>query len=416
MLNVQLIQTWWGPRAGWLSRHDARMDASATLHAAALTARRGSGWVHTPAWDAIWILNALWVAPATWMLARGYDDPVRSPLDSCYLILTLLFWVGHRFSSTYLAYCTTAYRPLLRTQRTRFVWVPIGIAIATFAVLLHGDEALPWSWAERLMLLVILDYGLITYHFASQHYGLLSLYSVRAGQERGKGARRLDRAYALGVGGLMIFVAEVAAGTVFYQDHWVNPFIDPGWVDTFFEQMRIGGTTLVVLVTGWMLYREAITERSSIPRALYLIGMAVMVLAAFFLDPFVFIVIWTTQHWMAAIGLATVVAKYEPAAGPSQWYRTWHAVSRRPWVLTLFLIAVSAVLLPVMEVEALGEGEAGYAKRLVSVVADWLANSAWTPALVAVGFVTAFLHYTLDRAVFRFSNAEVRKAAGGLFR
>ena len=81
MLNVQLIQTWWGPRAGWLSRRDSRMDASATLHAAALTARRGSGWVHTPAWDAFWILNALWLAPATWMLARGYDDPVRKQTE-----------------------------------------------------------------------------------------------------------------------------------------------------------------------------------------------------------------------------------------------------------------------------------------------------------------------------------------------
>ncbi len=35
---------------------------------------------------------------------------------------------------------------------------------------------------------------------------------------------------------------------------------------------------------------------------------------------------------------------------------------------------------------------------------------------MAIGFVTAFLHYTLDRAVFRFINAEVRKAAGGSFR
>ncbi len=372
--------------------------------------------MRTPAWDAFWILNALWLAPAASMLARGYDDPVRSPLDSCYLVLTLFFWVGHRFSSTYLAYCTTAYRPLLRTQRTRFVWVPIAIAIATFTVLLPGDEALSWSRAERLMVLVIVDYGLITYHFASQHYGLLSLYSVRAGQERSKGARRLDRAYALGIGGLMIFVAEVVAGTVFFQDRWINSFIDPGWLKTIYEQMQIGSTSLVMLVTGWMLYREAIAERPSMPRALYLIGMAVMVLAAFSLHPFVFNVIWTTQHWLAAVGLATVIAKYEPAAGPSLWYRTWHVVSRRPWVLTLFLIAVSAVLLPVMEVEALGEGEKGYAKRLVSVVADWLANSAWMPALVAVGFVTAFLHYVLDRAVFRFSDAEVRKVAGGLFR
>ena len=64
---------------------------------------------------------------------------------------------------------------------------------------------------------------------------------------------------------------------------------------------------------------------------------------------------------MAAVGLTTVVAKEEPAAGPSPWYRTWHAVSRRPAMLALFLILVSAVLLPVMEVEALHETGPGYA-------------------------------------------------------
>ncbi len=214
----------------------------------------------------------------------------------------------------------------------------------------------------------------------------------------------------------MIFVAELGAGTVFFQDRWVNPFIDHKWLESVYGEMQIVGTTLVVLFTGWMLYREAIAKQPSMPRALYLIGMAVMVVAAFFLDPFVFIAIWTTQHWMAAVGLTTVVAKEDPPAGPSPWYRTWHAVSRRPAMLALFLIVVSAVLLPVMEVEALHETGPGYAERLVPVVANWLANAPWLPVLVAFGFATAFLHYALDRAVFRVSDAEVRKAAGGLFR
>ena len=389
---------------------------AANLQTAARAAWNRGGWVRGPAWDGFWILNALWLAPAAWMLARGYDDPVKSPLDSWYLMVSLLFWIGHRISSTYLAYCTTAYRPLLRTQRARFVWVPIGIAVATFAVLLPGDNALPWSWADRLMFLVILDYGLITYHFASQHFGLLTLYRVRAGQGSGMGSRRLDRAYALGVGGLMIFVAELGAGTVFFQDRWVNPFIDPKWLESVYGELQIVGTTLVVLFTGWMLYREAIAKRPSIPRALYLIGVAIMVVAAFYLNPFVFVAIWTTQHWMAAVGLTTVVAKEAPPADTSTWYRTWHAVSRRPVMLALFLIAMSAVLLPVMEVEALHDAGQGYAERLVPAVAAWLANAAWVPVLVAFGFTTAFLHYALDRAVFRLSDTEVRKAASGLFR
>jgi hypothetical protein len=82
--------------------------------------------------------------------------------------------------------------------------------------------------------------------------------------------------------------------------------------------------------------------------------------------------------------------------------------------LALLLAAVSAVLLPVMEVESMDEGKLGFAEDLVPAFASALTNSTWLPALVAVGFVTAFLHYALDRAVFRLSDEEVRGAAHNL--
>jgi hypothetical protein len=45
-----------------------------------------------------------------------------------------------------------------------------------------------------------------------------------------------------------------------------------------------------------------------------------------------------------------------------------------------------------------------------------LRTSSWVPALVALGFASGFIHYLLDRSVYRFSNAEVRAAASGLLR
>jgi hypothetical protein len=47
-------------------------------------------------------------------------------------------------------------------------------------------------------------------------------------------------------------------------------------------------------------------------------------------------------------------------------------------------------------------------------MAELLSSSSLAlPVLVAVGFATAFVHYHLDRAVFRFSDPEVRSAARG---
>ena len=89
---------------------------------------------------------------------------------------------GHRVSSAWLAYATPAYRPLLATQRLRFVVAPLAIVVACFAVLLAPESVLPVPLTERVICLTILDYMLVSYHFAAQHFGLLSLYRSRAGR------------------------------------------------------------------------------------------------------------------------------------------------------------------------------------------------------------------------------------------
>jgi hypothetical protein len=54
------------------------------------------------------------------------------------------------------------------------------------------------------------------------------------------------------------------------------------------------------------------------------------------------------------------------------------------------------------------------ADRVFGEAALWLRSSPFAPALLALGFATAFIHYLLDRAAFRFSSPEVRQAARGL--
>src|SRR3954465_12277677 len=93
-----------------------------------------SPWVRGPAWDGFWMLSALWLGPIVFWLGHGYDDPRSSPPDRPLFGLTALFWIGHRLCSTWLAYCTEAYRPLLRMQPIRFVVLPIIVTIACFAV------------------------------------------------------------------------------------------------------------------------------------------------------------------------------------------------------------------------------------------------------------------------------------------
>jgi len=385
------------------------------VHAAPTSARPTGPWIRTPLWDGAWMLSALWLVPAVLLLSSGHADAGRSPVDSLYFGLTVLFWIGHRIGSTWLAYFTTAYRPLLRSSPVRFVVLPALVTAACFGVFLPADEALPWTRAQRLVALAILDYALVTYHFAAQHFGALCLYRARSGHGASLATRRLDRWYALGIGGVLVFLAEIVAGTAAHQDLWADRWVDPRWVTGAQSGLRTGGTVVLAAATLVLLAREARVGARSLPRALYVLSVAAMVaLAIHARSPFLFIAVWTAQHWMLAIGLTVRVACAEPAAGASRWLRLWHGVNRRPWTLLLVLAGLSVLATPLFEVEANREDGTYYGDRIFGTFVSGLRTSDWVPALVALGFATAFVHYLLDRAVYRFSDPEVRAAARGL--
>ena len=75
---------------------------------------------------------------------------------------------------------------------------------------------------------------------------------------------------------------------------------------------------------------------------------------------------------------------------------------------------LSLVFLPIFEVEANRETGTYYGDRIFGAFATQLRTSTWVPALIALGFATGFIHYLLDRSVYRMSDPRVRAAASGL--
>ena len=361
------------------------------------------------------MLNALWLVPLALWLTEGYSNPASSPLDVLYFGLSALFWIGHRLCSTWLAYCTEAYRPLLRHEPVRFVIVPLVVTVACFAVLLPDDDALPWTREERAMVMAILDYVLVTYHFAAQHFGALSLYRARAERAGCARTRRRDRLFALGVGGALVFLADVLAGSVAYQDQWLGGWLVPAWLAARQGEIRAGAMLVLLVATALMLLAEARTPHRSLPRVLYVVGLAAMVATALQTRSFfLYVVIWTSQHWILATGLASQTPTGEPAPAGGVGRRALHALNARPWAMLLALAGASVLLLPFFEVEANRQGGTYYGDRIFGALAEGLRESDWVPALMAVGFATGFVHYLLDRAVFRMSDPRVRAAASGL--
>jgi TonB family protein len=75
---------------------------------------------------------------------------------------------------------------------------------------------------------------------------------------------------------------------------------------------------------------------------------------------------------------------------------------------------LSLVFLPIFEVEANRGIDTYYGDRIFGSLAMQLRTSTWLPALLALGFATGFIHYLLDRSVYRMSDPRVRAAASGL--
>jgi len=373
-------------------------------------------WIKSPAWDLVWILNALWLAPLVLLLGWGHDDVRASPVDALFFILAVPLWFGHRVASAWLAYATPAYHDLLTTQRLRFVAAPLAIAVACFSVLLAPESVLPMPLAERVVWLAVLDYLLVSYHFAAQHFGLLSLYRARAGRASDAGTRRLDRGFALLVGGGFVVLANALAGSIAFQDRWFDPLLGASVSDTLARTLRDGSSALVVIMTALVLRVELRSQPPSLPRVAYILGIAAMVLLGLLvLDPLVFIVLWSVQHWSAAMGLASLAASGGPQAHGAHWQRLLAPINRRGWAVLLVLAVVSTLLLPLLEVEAVSD-EYAFADRIFGEAAWWLRSSPFVPALLALGFTTSFIHYVLDRAAFRFSSPDVRQAARGLLK
>jgi hypothetical protein len=361
------------------------------------------------------MLSALWLAPLAFWLAGNHSDTQSGPLDFLYFSITALFWIGHRLGSAWLAYSTEAYRPLLRAAPVRFLYVPFLVAVACFAILLPADAALPLTRVERFTALAILDYAASTYHFGAQHFGALSIYRARAGQAANCGMRRRDRLFALGVGGGLVFLADALAGTAAYQSVWLDRWLPDGFMSVL-DPIRSGATLVLCASTTVMLLAELRAPCRSPPRILYIVGLAVMVAIA--LQPrslYLFVVIWTSQHWILASGLISRVPNAEPFPMGGHVRRALHALNSRKWAVIVLVMLVSILLLPLFEVEAnWPDANSYYGDRIFGQFAIALRTSHFVPALLALGFASGFVHYLLDRSVFRLSDPQVRSAARGL--
>jgi hypothetical protein len=142
-------------------------------------------------------------------------------------------------------------------------------------------------------------------------------------------------------------------GSIAFQDRWIDPLLGDGLSDTFARMLRDGSIVVVVIMTALVLRVELRSQRPSCPRMPTSRRLGHRARRLSRRDPFLFLVLWSVQHWSAAMGLASLAAfRRGPRRRAAHWQRLLAPINRRGWAVLLVLAVAVHLLLPVLEVEA----------------------------------------------------------------
>ena len=358
----------------------------------------GTFWIQGFGWDLFWIFPGIWLFPLVLFL----DD-----LDPIYAVGVFLFWIGHRVSSLYLGWFSPSFRPLLHDQRQRFIFIPLAVLLLTGFWLMLPESLLPLPFPLRILSLAMLDYFWGIYHFAAQHFGMLRLYRHLDPGSEDVFEKTRDRWYCLGAAGGLVIFAEVLHGTAILQEDWTGPILTSEVFGGQQQQLLQFGLIFSLCWFLFMLQRE-FRSGGSLPRLLYLLQMGVMVGAAFVLDPFRFLVLWTLQHWMSAVGLVSFLGGNDISSRQTEGSSHSRILYIRSRVGVLILLClVSLLMTPMMEIEALS-ADSAYSAKWWPGWWEWIQRQSWLPLVMVIGFSSGFIHYLMDRAVYRFSDPQTR--------
>lgn len=366
-------------------------------------------WLRSPVWDGFWMLSGLW------LLVPVLLSPVLTATDQWIMAVAVLtLWLPHRFATAFNAYCLPAYRNLIHQQWVRFFVLPATIFAATFLVLFLPEAFLPLQLVTRVQVLATAFFVYNSYHFAVQHFGVLSIYRIRAAQPQDPQGKRYERWYCLIVGGLAVCIAQILAGAEVVQDSLMYAALPLERLHSAMAVARWIAVPLIAILTTGFLYTEARNPRRSLPKMLYIIGLGIQGGLAYFLSPLAFLILWGVQHWLVSIALTAQISRNDHTDNvtASPWYRFWGLFYGRFWPTVLVLMVSTIVFAPLFELSLhTGRPHDGIMQWIATAMGEhpWLVRT-----LLWLNFATVYVHFVMDRAVFRFSHPDVRKVTGTL--
>ena len=326
------------------------------------------------------------------------------------MLLTLVMWISHRFSTIYIAYTIPQYRRVIINQKGRFTVAPIVICCTVFGFFFAPQSIIPLSLTKKFILLALFDFFLSLYHFAMQHYGILALYRTRSNsQHPSQRDLRLERFACLFLGGFVTAIIRVIYGELnlfddLYRD-WQVGYLTTDALMHFKLGLVVASTALAAL----LLARYGKLEHN-VPKMMYLASLYVMSVVTVFIAPLFVFALHNIQHWLISLTLTSKMTynSGHTASPQGRWYGFWHKVHSNRMVSLGILMVVCVAMMAIMEADAFILRQYNADRLWFGDFLTHIRQTGWLHLFGAIAFCSGFLHYIYDRAIFRLSNKEIR--------
>jgi len=352
-------------------------------------------WIRSKWWDTFWVLSGFWLL-IPYIIQLG--DPTR--LYLFHISLLILFWMGHRYGTVFIPFCLAEYEQLVHKQKSRFVYFPFSIFFGTIIFLLIPESFLPLNQITRVKILVFIRFYFDLWHFASQHYGVISLYRLRAKQNPGSQFKKIEKTYCMFV--------TLGVGIVATFLNLSSPSLAGITIRDFFlankEFWQVAGSLTMIIFLMYLIVSEFKLTQPSIPKMLYIVSIGSIGIISLYSHPLLLWFILAGQHYIVATGLIIqIVGNSSIEKGKNFWYSMWAPFCRNQFTMLILLCLVSILMAYMLKTV-----NWSWSKRLPAAFLPQLTEGFFFKFMVGVGYALSFSHYVWDRAIYRMSDKEVR--------
>ena len=274
-------------------------------------------WIQSKAWDAFWILSSIWLLFGLLLATIANAEPI---FITCCLTVGVLFSSFHTAGSLSTYFFSPQLAPYRRSQWFKFFLIPALISAITIGLVTIGVKYDLSIFAENTrnhfntyILLATVYFSWNTWHCSFQHFGVFSIYRLRAGRDEPR-FRAFDKYYCL-------FLTFVLVPLTWFDEQRHLGFIFqyfPPPSKGFFS----GVIAIYLAIASFVLFTgvELLTRSPSPPRILYAATVALQPIMSF-ISFELYLLFFQLPHWITETGiLSRVHINYAKKVGVTKNY------------------------------------------------------------------------------------------------